>query len=227
MNLNGAVWVAIAGGVSAVGSAVVALREAARARKRSVTSASSTNASDSTTAATSTASREGRRRPQARRRSSRGARGQKPFDFLMSSAAGEGAEVARALAGTLKERHLNVWLDEDQLRPGDNIPDRMAEGIGQSKYGVVILTPDTFEAGWAKREMEALLKREAQGQIIVVPIKHGVTEKDIAQFAPPLLNKVTLDTATEPLDTIAEKLADLVERPRDDIGQSDSDMAER
>ena len=75
----------------------------------------------------------------------------RPFDSL-SASAGERAR-ARCRNLHLAERlpvavrqHLKVWFDEWLLKPGDSIPARTEEGLGQSR---VLACPG--EARWRRR----------------------------------------------------------------------------
>ena len=47
----------------------------------------------------------------------------------------------RRLAGDLKAHNVGVWLDEWEMRVGDSIVERVQQGIDESVYLAVVLSP--------------------------------------------------------------------------------------
>lgn len=78
---------------------------------------------------------------------------------------------SRRLAEDLKLRSIKVWLDEAELKIGDSLIYKIQEGIEEIDYLGVILSPQSVESEWVKREVEIALNDEITGQKVkVLPI---------------------------------------------------------
>jgi hypothetical protein len=49
------------------------------------------------------------------------------------------------LAAALRDRHVEVWYDEFSLKVGDSLRAKIDEGLSQSDFGVVIVSPAFFK----------------------------------------------------------------------------------
>ncbi len=76
------------------------------------------------------------------------------------------------LAVDLINRGIPVWLDAWELEVGDSLIDRIYQGIDDSTYFIVILSPTAIESGWVNKELNAGLAKEEQlGRRFILPIK--------------------------------------------------------
>ena len=73
------------------------------------------------------------------------------FDVFLSHSSKDQA-VVRAVAERLRADGLRVWLDEWLLKPGDNIPARIEEGLERSRVLVLCMSAQAFGSDWAKLE---------------------------------------------------------------------------
>lgn len=100
-------------------------------------------------------------------------------DVFISHASEDKEAVAKPLAEELRSRGFTVWYDDYEIKLGDSIPRKIDEGLG-SRFGVVVLSPSFFAKNWPKKELEALLQREAdEGVKVVLPVWHQVTVEDV------------------------------------------------
>ena len=74
------------------------------------------------------------------------------------SYAGEDREFADRIARTLSERTLRVWYAPWEIAVGDSIVDRINEGIKDSAYVGVVLSPSSVDKPWCKAELNAALQ---------------------------------------------------------------------
>lgn len=58
-------------------------------------------------------------------------------------------EVFRALAAKLKADRLRVWFDEWEIRPGDNVPAKIEEGLEHSRLLLLCMSANAFASEWA------------------------------------------------------------------------------
>lgn len=149
------------------------------------------------------AARAGRRRPSGSHRARRaggagGVRLSAPadYDVFLSHASEDKLSVAAPLAAELERRGIVVWLDEQQLRLGDSLSERIDEGLARARFGVVVLSHAFFAKGWPRRELDGLVSREtALGQKVILPVWHGLTHEQVVSYSPMLAGKLAVDTA--------------------------------
>jgi WD40 repeat protein len=81
------------------------------------------------------------------------------FDvFLSYSSKDKG--IVRPLAERLSQDGLKVWFDEGQIRPGDNIPAKIEEGLERSRVLVFCMSAQAFGSDWATLERQTFLFRD-------------------------------------------------------------------
>ena len=49
----------------------------------------------------------------------------------------------------LRSDGLKVWFDECQIKPGDNIPGKIDEGLEQPRAPVLCMSANAFGSGWS------------------------------------------------------------------------------
>ena len=112
------------------------------------------------------------------------------WDIFICHASEDKEEIARPLADALKSAGLAVWYDTFNLKLGDSLRESIDLGLAQSRFGVVILSPNFFSKVWPQRELNGLITREITAGKIILPILHKVTPKDVEQFSPMLSDKL-------------------------------------
>jgi SH3-like domain-containing protein len=79
-------------------------------------------------------------------------------------------DFARKLAGDLEKAGYDVWWDITDLRGGDDWVRTIPAAIAASKYMIVILTPDSIESEWVRKEYtQALNFRKKIIPIMFIP----------------------------------------------------------
>jgi len=73
------------------------------------------------------------------------------YDVFLSHSSKDKAAV-RALAERLRKDGLTVWFDEWVLKPGDNIPAKIDEGLERSRVLVLCMSANAFGSDWAQLE---------------------------------------------------------------------------
>jgi len=81
------------------------------------------------------------------------------FDVFLSYHSGDGEWVAQ-LKTRLVSQGIRVWLDSEQIRPGDRFPGALARAIGQVECVVVVLSPGSIASPWVEEEYSLALARE-------------------------------------------------------------------
>ena len=132
------------------------------------------------------------------------------WDIFLSYAQIDGAEVGRELCEHLQSLGVQVWFDEVVLQPGVSQALQMDKGLAKAHCGIALLTP-AYIAGrfWTERELGALL-----GKKTLIPVLHGVTFKQVAEYSGILPDLVGFQTAEHSVAEIADKIAEAVLRPK-------------
>jgi tetratricopeptide (TPR) repeat protein len=79
--------------------------------------------------------------------------------------------LVNPLVRQLREAGITVWIDDDQVEPGQSIVGRIQEGLSQSRYLLVCLSPAFLESSWCRAELAAVLKTQVDSdQARVLPV---------------------------------------------------------
>jgi len=112
------------------------------------------------------------------------------WDVFISHASEDKEDFVRPFVRGLIEKQVRVWFDEVSLQPGKRLRESIDEGLSQSKYGVVVLSPTYLKKHWTRYELDGLLQRFIERQATVIPIWHRLNHEDIVKFSPPLADVV-------------------------------------
>ncbi len=140
----------------------------------------------------------------------------KTWDLFISYASEDREAVAAPLAQLLKSIGVRVWFDQSELTVGDSLRERIDHGLGQSRYGVAVLSEAFFGKHWPTRELNGLAQREVEGEKVILPIWFGVDAQAVRAFSPPLADRVALSW-TNGLVSVALALLEVV---RPDISRN-------
>lgn len=66
-------------------------------------------------------------------------------------------DFAVALSSELKRRGVTVWLDQQNLLPGDNWALEIGKALAQSQAMVVLISPESMRSEQVRREIEYAL----------------------------------------------------------------------
>lgn len=131
------------------------------------------------------------------------------YDVFISHASEDKARVAIPLAHQLKKLGLRVWFDEFELTLGDSLRRSIDHGLSESKFGIVILSPNFFRKEWSKRELDGLVARDDGREKVILPIWHNITKDEIAKLSPLLADKLAVPTS-HGIKRIAEQVFQVV-----------------
>jgi hypothetical protein len=134
------------------------------------------------------------------------------WDVFISHAAEDKAEVARPLAEALTRAGFRVWYDELTLSVGDSLRRTIDRGLAESRYGVVILSPNFLAKEWPRRELDGLTAREVASGKVILPVWHRLGREQIERFSPPLADKLGVST-DRGIGHVAEQIVQVLRGP--------------
>lgn len=97
----------------------------------------------------------------------------------------------RQLATDLKTHGIQVWLDEQNIKVGDSIPERISQGLAESDYFLFVSSKDSVQSEWVKKELSSALVTEVERRAVhILPIKldgsnmpAAISDKKYANFS--------------------------------------------
>jgi hypothetical protein len=77
----------------------------------------------------------------------------------------------RKLVEQLRQHHLKLWFDEQEIKVGQSIVTRISEGLKDSDYLMVILSRASVASRWVREELNAALMNEISDKgTVVLPV---------------------------------------------------------
>lgn len=127
------------------------------------------------------------------------------WDVFISHAWEDKESFVRPLAEALRARGLRVWYDEFTITVGDSLRRSIDRGLANSRYGIVVLSPNFFAKDWPQKELDGLSTREANSEKVILPIWHQITAPEVRKYSPILADRVAVSTS-EGLEYVVAEL---------------------
>ena len=99
----------------------------------------------------------------------------KKFDVFLSHNSKDKPWVID-LKNALKSRGIKVWLDKDEIRPGDLFAQALEKGIKESKAVALVISPDAMNSGWVNAEYYRALNLATNKQLQLIPVLYKKAE---------------------------------------------------
>jgi preprotein translocase subunit YajC len=131
------------------------------------------------------------------------------WDVFISYASEDKREVAQPIAEKLIHLGFRVWYDDRILELGDGLRRKIDEGLANSRYGVVILSPSFFNKNWPQKELDGLVARETLETKVILPILHNMKHEELVKYSPTLANRVYISTNSG-IDEIVKKIEEII-----------------
>ncbi|TOH45105.1 molecular chaperone Tir [Vibrio parahaemolyticus] len=132
------------------------------------------------------------------------------FDVFISHASEDKDDVVRPLANALKEKGLQVWYEEYELKIGDSLRRKIDSGLAKSKFGVVVLSKPFLSKGWTNYELDGLVTKSVTQEQVLLPIWHNISKQEVIDYSPSLADKLGRNTAMHTVEEIAEEIAEVI-----------------
>ncbi len=97
----------------------------------------------------------------------------------------------RQLAVDLLAAGVKVWIDEQRIVVGDSIPEKVAQGVAESDFFLVVLSKNSVQSPWVTKELNHALVKEIERRRVTIypirlddaPIPETIKEKKYADFS--------------------------------------------
>jgi hypothetical protein len=102
------------------------------------------------------------------------------FDAFLCHASEDKTAVVIPFAEAMEQEGLNPWFDKGEIAWGDNLAQKIQEGLSKSKFVVVFLSNDFLRGKhWTDAELNAAISIEIGGRPFVLPILLGITHREL------------------------------------------------
>jgi len=132
---------------------------------------------------------------------------------------------ARRLGEALQGHGIKTWIDETEIRIGENLIQRISDGLQGSDYVIAIISRNYLKSQWARRELDAFAMREvSEDTSTILPVL--IEDCEIPVF---LRDKVYADFRSgfdEPLLNLVNSIK-ASQRPKRDVRVSQAVAADR
>lgn len=133
------------------------------------------------------------------------------YDVFISHAWEDKESFVDELVSILEnEYHLKVWYDRTVIKWGDSQRQKINEGMKNSKFAVVVLSPDYVKKYWTQYELNGLFQKEVKAGKVILPIWHHMSRDEVAAFDLSLADRNALNTAIFTPAEIAEFLVEIL-----------------
>ena len=135
------------------------------------------------------------------------------WDVFISHASEDKPEVVLPLAEALERAGLRVWLDRHELKIGDSLHQKIDEGLANSSFGIVVLSPSFLAKRWPKIELDGLFTSEdVARRKLILPVWHQIDKPTLAKYSPTLAGRIAANT-TDGIPAVARQILDVVTAP--------------
>jgi hypothetical protein len=137
---------------------------------------------------------------------------QQTWDIFMSHASPDKPWV-RGLVKALRAKGVAVWFDEDSLEWGEDLQRGINRGLINSRKAIAVLSQSYLaQRKWTEAEISGLLAREKLGEVLILPIWHGITEVDLKQYNLILASRIAKISDSDNYDEIVHAVLKVFRR---------------
>jgi hypothetical protein len=131
------------------------------------------------------------------------------WDVFICHASEDKTEVAIPIYDELTKKGYKVWLDTITLKLGDSLRHEIEEGLKNSRYGMVILSPNFFAKKWPQDELDGLFTLEQDGKKRILPVWHNINFEDVREYSPILAGRIAVKTA-DGVDVVTKRIIEVL-----------------
>lgn len=126
------------------------------------------------------------------------------YDVFLSHANADKENFVDQLSVSLKKLGLRIFYDKTSLEWGDNWKDRILEGTKKAEFAIIVISENFFDREWTEKELTEFLSRQNRnGQKLILPIIHNITNVDLRKKYPSVADIQTIDSQKYTCDEIA------------------------
>ena len=127
------------------------------------------------------------------------------MDYFISHASEDKDDFVRQLADYMILNGATTFYDEYSINLGDSLFDSINGGIKNSKNCILVLSKYFFQKKWTMAELRAIVNKHIDGEIVLIPVYHNVTFKEVKKDYPMLSDLIGVNSDIG-YEKVAEKI---------------------
>lgn len=126
------------------------------------------------------------------------------YDVFLSHANADKSDIVDELNSSLEKLGVKIFYDKRSLEWGDNWKNRILDGTKKAEFAIIVISENFFDREWTEKELSEFLGRQSKnGQKLILPIIHNITNKDLRQKYPLVADIQAIDSKEHSCDEIA------------------------
>lgn len=145
------------------------------------------------------------------------------YDIFLSHANADKLDFVEDLKKSFDKLGIKVFYDKDSIEWGDKWKDRILNGLGNCRFGVIVVSENFFDREWTEKELKELLSRQkSSGQKLILPIIHNISEDMLYKKYKKLSEIQFLDSSKLDIKDITIQLARILLKEQQNQVKSDT-----
>ena len=120
------------------------------------------------------------------------------------------ADFVRPLVDALEARGVRAWYDGGEIRVGENFMRRIEDALEQSRYFLLVISPDYLSGQWTPFELGVALSAASTKEARVIPVL--VRKSDLSALPRPLRRHQFLDATQASAGQVAAEVAEVIKQ---------------
>lgn len=126
------------------------------------------------------------------------------YDVFLSHANADKQNFVDELNSSLEKLGVQIFYDKKSLEWGDKWKDRILDGTQKAEFAIIVISENFFDREWTEKELSEFLNRQNRnGQKLILPIVHNITNNDLKQRYPSVAEIQAIDSQNHSCDEIA------------------------
>lgn len=126
------------------------------------------------------------------------------FDVFLSHANADKQNFVDELNTSLEKLGISIFYDKKSLEWGDKWKDRILEGTKKAEFAIIVISENFFDREWTEKELNEFLNRQNRnGQKLILPIVHNISNDDLREKYPSVAEIQAIDSKNYTCDEIA------------------------
>ena len=126
------------------------------------------------------------------------------YDVFLSHANADKQDFVDELNSSLEKLDVKIFYDKKSLEWGDKWKDKILDGTKKAEFAIIVISENFFDREWAEKELDQFLNRQNRnGQKLILPIIHNITNDDLRNKYPSVADLQTIDSQNYTCDEIA------------------------
>lgn len=126
------------------------------------------------------------------------------YDVFLSHANKDKADLVDELNTSLEKLGVKIFYDKKSLEWGDKWKERILEGTKKAEFAIIVISENFFDREWTEKELNEFLNRQNRnGQKLILPIVHNITNEDLQKKYPYVADIQAIDSKAYSCDEIA------------------------